>query len=131
MNLTKRFAALVVGSLLLAPAAALADRDSHDRYPDRRGRNGGGAYRPAPPVIQPRGGGRYELRPVQRWVEGRNEQVWIPEQCVSRHHGHRVKCYPGYYENRWVPGYNQTVEEWVWVPRVYGPRGGVRVSFNF
>lgn len=75
-----------------------------------------------------RRGGRYEQRPVQRWVEGRYQQVWVPEQCTTysrgqggwRHngwrHGGRTVCRPGYYDQRWVPGHYQTVMQWVWVP---------------
>lgn len=75
-----------------------------------------------------RRGGRYEQRPVQRWVEGRYQQVWVPEQCTTysrgqggwKHngwrHGGRTVCRPGYYDQRWVPGHYQTVMQWVWVP---------------
>lgn len=66
--------------------------------------------------------GRYEQRVVQRWVEGRYEQVWVPEQCFQ---GERQRgwwrqagtyCVPAHYDQRWVPGHYQQVTQWVWVP---------------
>lgn len=138
MVVHKRFFSLLLGSLLLAPAAAFAD---HDDGPARRSRwspplaevhvHSGSCGHDGPPAPPPQRSGRYELRPVQRWVEGYNQQVWVPEHCVYKHRRHRMRCTGGYYENRWVPGYNETVQEWVWVPNVYAPHGGVRVSLNF
>ncbi len=71
---------------------------------------------PMPPTYQNQG--HYELRTVQRWVPGQHEQVWVPEQCVTRQKpwGTKVRCRPGFYDSRWVPGHYVTVQEQVWVP---------------
>ncbi|MBN9682047.1 MULTISPECIES: hypothetical protein [unclassified Corallococcus] len=76
-------------------------------------------YGPMPRPVDSRG--RYELQTVERWVPARYEQVWVPEQCVSRgRHGRHTRCTPGYYDQRYVAGGYQAVTEWVWVP--YGGR---------
>lgn len=111
-----------------------------NRYDDRRDdRNHGGGngyvevhvhgaschHGPAPrPPPQARG--RYELQTVNRYVDGRYERVWVPEVCKERHHrrGHVTKCKGGYYDQRWVPGHYEPVQEWVWVS--YGHDGGWR-----
>jgi hypothetical protein len=130
---------LALSALLLAPAAARAQDGrwggQHDASPvgDSRAEqhiHGGGCYHPAPtpPPAQPprsqwpRQQGRYELQTVQRWVEGRYEQVWVEQTCKYKPRRNRTKCEGGYYEQRWVPGYYQTVQEWVWVPARHGHR---------
>ncbi len=62
--------------------------------------------------------GRYETRTVSRWVEGHYEKVWVPEVCREKHRRHSrvTKCTGGYYEQQWVEGYYQQVQEQVWVP---------------
>ena len=72
----------------------------------------------APP---PRADGRYEQRSSQRWIPARYEQVTV-QQCVEHHrHGgwkqnrSETQCFP-VTQTRLVPGYYQTVQEWVFVP---------------
>lgn len=97
----------------LAPLAAFAD---HVRYDDDDGyathHERGWHQRPH---------GRYEMRPVQRWVPGHYQQVWVPEQCRVKYrwYGERVRCRPGFYDSRWVPGHVEVAQQWVWVP--YSP----------
>jgi hypothetical protein len=69
---------------------------------------------PPPPVQRT---GRYELQTSSQWVPGRYEQVVIPGQCFTKHKRHHTKtvCSQDRYENRWVEGYYQQVEQWVWV----------------
>ncbi|RKG92400.1 hypothetical protein D7V88_06265 [Corallococcus terminator] len=81
--------------------------------------------RPMPRPVDSRG--RYELQTVERWVPARYEQVWVPEQCVSRgRRGRQVRCTPGYYDQRLIPANYQAVTEWVWVP--YAGRRWVTVQ---
>jgi hypothetical protein len=61
---------------------------------------------------------------VNKWVPGRYEQVWVEQNCKYKPRRNVTKCYGGYYDQRWVEGYYQTVQEWVWVPARYGRRGG-------
>ncbi len=66
--------------------------------------------------------GRWELQTFNRWVEGRYDQVWVPEQCQNipnrwRPFAPRVVCQPAHYESRWIPGRYEQVQQWVWVPR--------------
>ncbi|WP_240360155.1 hypothetical protein [Pyxidicoccus caerfyrddinensis] len=115
--------------------------DRHDdrrdnRYDDRNhgGGNGyvevhvhGSACHHGPaPMPPPQARGRYELQTVNRYVDGRNDRVWVPEVCKERYtrRGHVTKCTGGFYENRWVPGHYEAVQEWVWVS--YGNDGGWR-----
>lgn len=80
------------------------------------------------PAVAPAPQGRYEQRPVQRWVEGSWQQVYVAERCTvtngRRHHGRghgqwqRTTCSPARWDNRWVPGHYETVTETVWVPYV-------------
>ncbi len=67
--------------------------------------------------------GRWELQTFNRWVEGRYDQVWVPEQCQTANNpgrwgrwGGRVFCQPAHYESRWIPGRYEQVQQWVWVP---------------
>jgi hypothetical protein len=129
MTLQNGLFTLALSALLLAPAAARADDfrgGQHDASPvgtSVRYGHTGGDYRPAPPPPPqpprsrgPRDSGRYELRTVQKWVPGHYEKVWVEETCKYKPRRDRVKCEGGYYEQRWVEGYNQSVQEWVWVP---------------
>jgi hypothetical protein len=79
----------------------------------------GGCNHGPQPQPPPRQRGRYELQTVQRWVDGYHHQVWVPEQCHYKPHRRVKVCRGGYYEQQWVPGRYETVQEWVWVP---GPR---------
>lgn len=67
--------------------------------------------------------GRYELQMVKKWVAGRYEQVWVPQDCSDRSRRYIMKCQQGHYEQRWVPGHYEKVQEWVWVS---APRRGHR-----
>jgi hypothetical protein len=130
---------LALSALFLAPVAARAD-DSwgrHDASPVGQQSHGGqhlhtgGCYHPAPPPPpaqpprsdRPRHSGRYELQTVQRFVPGHYEQVWVERECRYRPRRNVTKCEGGYYEERWVEGYYQQVQEWVWVPARRGPYG--------
>src|SRR5262245_13967881 len=78
-------------------------------------------YPQAPVYPARRPGGRYERGASQQWAEGRYQQVWVPQQCYTTRwnhgrHGSREVCRPGYYDQRWVPGHYETVNQWVWVP---------------
>lgn len=150
MNMKTLLLSLGAGAFLLSPAIAFADdddrRDRHDRT-DRHSQyqhpagavnpygqhhvHGSGCYHaPAPqppPSSQPRG--RYELRTVQQWVEGRWVRDWVPERCVYKgRKRHKMKCTEGHYVDRWVPGYYDDVEQWVWVENT---RPGWQVSMRW
>lgn len=128
---------LALSALLLAPAAAKADDlrwgGRHDASPVggdfRPGQHihTGGCYHPAPtppparPSRGPREDGRYELQTVQKWVPGHYEQVWVEQTCRYKPHRHETRCRGGYYDQRWVEGYYQPVQEWVWVPAPHRP----------
>ncbi|WP_223755421.1 hypothetical protein [Myxococcus sp. RHSTA-1-4] len=112
------------------------DRDDDRDYRDNHNHRGGGRvevhvhgdscrHGPAP-LPPPRARGRYELQTVSRYVEGRYEQVWVPEVCKERQRRHSrvTKCRGGYYEQQWVPGRYEQVQEWVWVS--YGNDSGWR-----
>ena len=161
MNLKPGILSLLLGAVLFSAGAASADDDRRGRdrndddrreWRDRReGRPGlisvhvhgaGCHHAPAP---APRPDGRYELRTTQRWVAGYQQRVWVPEVCETqhKHHGrghgrghHRTVCSGGYYETRFVDGYYEPVEEWVWVanpPRYEHHRSGpsIQVTARF
>ncbi len=76
--------------------------------------------------------GRYERRMVSRWVQGRYESVWVPETCEARgsHHRYHYRpkfCVAAHYEQRWVPGHYEQVQDWVWVP-AYRPGVSFRLT---
>lgn len=109
------------------------DRDYRDdRRDDRRGGHvevhvHGDSCRHGPaPLPPPQARGRYELQTVNRYVDGRYDRVWVPEVCQERYRrrGRVTKCTGGYYEQQWVPGHYEAVQEWVWVS--YGNDGGWR-----
>ncbi|PTL83081.1 hypothetical protein [Vitiosangium sp. GDMCC 1.1324] len=128
---------LALSALLLAPVAAKADDlrwgGRHDASPvgvDVRGgqyTHNGGRYHPAPtpPPARPSRGrgqdGRYEFQTVQKWVPGHYEQVWVEQNCRYKPRRHETRCSGGYYDQRWVEGYYQPVQEWVWVPAPHRP----------
>lgn len=77
--------------------------------------NSNGSYRRAPQPPAPRNQqGRYELKRVQQFIPGRYEQVWVKQECRFIRRGDT--CPAGYYDQKWVPGHYETVEQWVWVP---------------
>lgn len=65
--------------------------------------------------------GRYELRTVQRFVQGQYQQVWVPEQCSLRERQRgwwrqaAQVCVPAHYAQQWVPGHSESAQQWVWV----------------
>lgn len=66
--------------------------------------------------------GEYVTQPVQQWVPGHYETVYVPF-CPGNRFGF-VRCHGGRSESRWVPGYYATVQQSVWVPapvRTFGP----------
>lgn len=87
---------------------------------------------PTPPQNQQ---GRYELRQVQQWVPGRYEQVWVPQDCHYRPRRGTTQCRGGYYDQRWVEGYYQVAEQWVWVAnhwnRGTGPEWSTPVNYYY
>jgi hypothetical protein len=95
-------------------------RYDNDQYADRgsyQGHDSTRDYRHGPRPTPPRNQqGSYELRNVQQWVAGRYEQVWVPQDCRSHGRSGRSKCTGGYYDQRWVEGHYETVQQWVWVP---------------
>jgi hypothetical protein len=120
MKLARTLIPLTVGALLLSSTAAFArDRDNLRRHHDRHERH----YNvpPAPPIDSHRHG-RYELRTVSRWVEGRWVDEWVPGRCVTKEKRRRTvtKCREGRYERRWIPGHHAQVQDWVWVPHRTG-----------
>lgn len=90
---------LLVAASLLSPFAALASPHA--------------ASAPPPPA---RRGGHYELQSQRSWVPGHYSRMWVAH---SRHHR-------GHYVTRWVPGFYQIEQAWVWVPVHH--RGRVYVS---
>lgn len=123
---------LALSALVFIPVAATAADGSwgpeHRATPIAVGEPAPGrsSYRPPPPPARPSHAqsrdGRYELQTVQTNVPGRYDRVWVAEQCtyVRRH---VRSCEPAHYEQRWVPGYTETSQQWVWVPYGRGPRG--------
>ncbi len=86
------------------------DHDRWDHDNDRWGR-----HTPQPPAPQGQQG-RYELKSVQQWVPGRYEQVWVPQDYNCRPRWGSPNCTGGYYNQQWVEGHYETVQQWVWVP---------------
>lgn len=157
MNLKTGIFSLALGTLLLGSTAMADDNQFQPQWNDNgtevqaQGYSGGydQAYRapvqvhvhtgacrhgpqPTPPQQQQ---GRYELRTVQQWVPGRYEQVWVPEQCHYKPRRGVTKCRGGYYDQRWVEGHYENVEQWVWVPsrwhRNSGPEWTSPASYNY
>ncbi|WP_224244775.1 hypothetical protein [Hyalangium gracile] len=93
------------------------DNREYRGAPSRDYSPGGRYYRRTPQPQAPRHQqGRYELKLVQQWVSGGYEQVWVPRECRNYGRRGRVQCTGGYYEQQWVDGHYETVEQWVWVP---------------
>ena len=126
MDLRHTVLSVIAGGLLMAPVAAFADHDD-DRaeFNHRHGPSCSHGPAPLPPRAER---GRYEIRIIRNWVEGKWVRDWVPGRCVEKRHG-RVKCKGGHYVDRWVPGYFDNVEKWVWVP--YAPRPGWQVSVRY
>lgn len=135
MSLPRMLLNLAVTLAVLAPSAALAG-DFHRRAVAVASTPVGFELRvgqPAPGI--PRNSGHYELRPVNRWVEGRYEEYYVAGRCeVRRHHRHprhaRRYCTEGYLAQRWVPGHYVQASEYVWVPHAPVYQRPV-VSFGF
>jgi hypothetical protein len=91
------------------------DDDEYNRYGHGHTHGSSCNHGPAPRPTHNQQG-RYEIQLVKKFVPGRYEQVWVPEDCRYRPRRGVMKCTGGYYEQRWVPGRYEMVEEWVWVP---------------
>lgn len=138
MELKKTLLGIAFAAAALAPVAARADHDDDDRSRAVEVHvHDGRCHHGATPPGVPSQTGRYELRTVQRWVPGRYQQVWVPQQCRQKRR--RVKCRGGYYEQRWEPAHYVTAQEWVWVPAAtrpwpqpsyYGAPAGFSASAN-
>ena len=128
MDLRRTLLTVITGAALIAPAAAFADDDDDRDRAERFHRHGPSCSHGPTPLPPPHAArGRYEIRVVRTWVEGRLAREWIPERCVQKPHG-RTKCKGGHYVERWVPGHYEQLEKWVWVP--YAPRLGWQVSIR-
>jgi hypothetical protein len=139
MDLKTGIFSLAVGSLLLGSAARADDTQHLASAPEvqtqtlRAGSEQGSAWnqqsaptqqyaynhngssRRSPQPQAPRNSqGRYELKRVQQFIPGHYEQAWVKQECRFIRSGDT--CPAGYYEQRWVPGHYETVEQWVWVP---------------
>jgi hypothetical protein len=120
-KMTLTSAALAMATLL--PSAALADGPRISvgvNLPPVSITYRQGDLPPPPPQNVPQQTGRYELQTVSNYIPGRYEQVMVPGQCFTeyrgRHHRHaRTVCTPDRYENRWVEGRYEQVQQWVWV----------------
>ncbi|HVE83995.1 MAG TPA: hypothetical protein VND93_14155 [Myxococcales bacterium] len=81
--------------------------------------------------------GRYEMRAVQQWVEGRYQQVWVAEQCSMRERQHGwvrttgMICVPAHYDQQWQPGHYEQVQQWVWVPVGGRSHGRFQAGISF
>ncbi len=123
-----RTALSLVTLAVLTSAPAFADRFEHGaravpRFEGRRGveaREHGWRrqWTPGPAYRGPISTGHWELRDVQKWVDGQWNQVLVPGRCFMTRWGQR--CTPGSYQNVWQEGRYVTVQERVWVPLVYG-----------
>lgn len=133
MDLKRSLISIALSAAMFVPAAASAG-DRFGRYDGDHHHSNSCGHVPAPPPGSSQGDGRYEIRTVSRWVEGRYVREWVPEQCVTRekhnrrHRRVKTVCTPGYYTDRWIDGHYENVEQWVWVP---ARRPGVRVSMHF
>jgi hypothetical protein len=127
MTLKTQFVSLSMLAAVLLPAAAYADH----RVTPANVSVGVEINAPPRPAGRPQNPGRYELRTVSRWVPGRWEEQWVPGVCRQKRH--KVKCSSGYMERRWVPGYEEKRQDWVWVPahehRASGPN--IRIAARF
>lgn len=128
MDLKKSLLSILASAALVAPAAAFAEHDEwRDRDRDRHEHRHSEycEHRPAPRDAH----GRYELRTISNWVEGRWVRDYVPGKCVQRGRHGRVKCREGHYVDRWVPGYYEETQQWVWVPYVRRPGWQVSVRY--
>lgn len=134
-------AALMLATLL--PAAAFAVEPPHGASPVAPApATATAAIRPMPTDALARnrhgntyGNGRYEMRSVQRWVEGSYRSVFVPRTCeVVRRGAYRGRatevCRGGGYQQQWVPGHYENVQDWVWVDGGYPGNGPGRYNGN-
>lgn len=108
---------LALSALFFTPVAAMAADNYHSASPvvnnwapERTSRRA-----PPPPPPSRARDGRYELQTVHTSVPGRYDRVWVAERCVTTRR-HMRTCEAGHYEQRWVPGYTESSQQWVWVP---------------
>jgi hypothetical protein len=126
MALKNGFFTLALSALFFTPVAAMAaDTTHHAASPVvNNWAPGRDSHRAPPPRPSPRSrDGRYELQTVQTNVPGRYERVWVAERCVTTRR-HVRSCEAGHYEQRWVPGYTESSQQWVWIPYARGPHYG-------
>jgi hypothetical protein len=116
MRTSTLLSTLTLVAALAVPGLALADDDHHRGHRHRHGSHCRHEASPPPPPQHVRhDSGRYELRPVSRWVEGHYEQQWVPEECTYKRNGRVKRCRGGYYTQSWVPGRYVEDAQWVWV----------------
>jgi hypothetical protein len=119
-------------TLSMVPLAARADGYSQQYNQPTYAQPGIAVGEPCPTDRQGERTGRYERQTVQRFVQGRYEQVWVPEQCSMRERQRGwwkqagQVCVPAHYDQRWVPGHSESVQQWVWVP--FGGHGYGRLG---
>jgi hypothetical protein len=123
MALQNSLFALAFSALLLAPVAARADVHEASAVTIARAPSSASHYHPGPSPATSRRDGRYELRTVRHEVPGRYERVWVGERCEPARRRYVQRCEPGHYEQRWVPGFTESREEWVWVSYPQRPYG--------
>lgn len=111
-------------TLSMLPLAARADgyNQAYNQYAQPTYAQPGIAVgEPNPTDRQGDRSGRYELRTVQRFVQGQYQQVWVPEQCSLRERQRgwwrqaAQVCVPAHYDQQWVPGHSESTQQWVWV----------------
>lgn len=125
MALQNSLFALAFSALLFVPVAARAEA-RHAASPvtvARAPASSASHYHPGPSPATSRRDGRYELRTVNYQVPGRYERVWVAERCEPARRRHVQRCEPGHSEQRWVPGYTEARQEWVWVSFARRPYG--------
>ncbi|WP_224372567.1 hypothetical protein [Hyalangium versicolor] len=117
MDLKTGIFSLALGSLLIGSAARADDMHTATAAQEIQTQafayNGQARRSPQPPAPRNQQG-RYELKRVQQFVAGRYEKVWVADKCRFVARG--GTCNSGHYEQKWVAGHYETVEQWVWVP---------------
>lgn len=125
---------LAVVAVLSSSAAFAHDRDDdeRERHERRERGHGGRGWEERRQWRQGRTAGaqgHYELRSTQQWVEGHQEQQWVPPACAATRWGQR--CTPGYTRSVWRPGAYVASSQWVWVPGPGAPVYGSSVGQGY
>ena len=93
----------------------------NDRLPFEDRRPDGRYYHRTPQPPAPRDQrGSYQLKLVEQYVPGHNEQVWVPQDCGYGSRRGPAQCRGGYYAQQWVADHYETTEQWVWVSTGWG-----------